>query len=88
MVVKLSDELRTALDQHPGEPLTLEDDRTHRNYVLIPAELFQRVRGILYDHDPFDITETYAAQSAVAGAAGWDDPEMDVYDKLGNDSAI
>jgi hypothetical protein len=86
MVVKLSDELRAALQHQPGQPLTIEDDRTRQSYVLIPAEVFQQVRSILYDEDDFDIAETYAAQSAVAGSAGWDDPEMDVYDEIGRDA--
>ena len=28
----------------------------------------------------FDISETYDAQSSVAGSSGWDDVEIDVYD--------
>lgn len=27
----------------------------------------------------FNVSETYAAQSSVAGSSGWDDVEMDVY---------
>ncbi|MEX0724761.1 MAG: hypothetical protein WEB58_23410 [Planctomycetaceae bacterium] len=30
--------------------------------------------------DEIDITETYSAQSAAAGTAGWDDPAIDAYD--------
>jgi hypothetical protein len=30
--------------------------------------------------DGFDVTDAYAAQSAAAGAAGWDDADMDAYD--------
>jgi hypothetical protein len=80
MVLKLSDEIRSALEQQPDSPLTLEDERTRAAYVVIPAQLFERVRGLLYDDDPFEITETYAAQSAVAGATGWDAPGMEMYD--------
>jgi hypothetical protein len=37
------------------------------------------LKCIIGDED-FDVADTYAAQSKVAGAAGWDDEVMDVYD--------
>ncbi len=48
-------------------------------YFLVAGDLFERFRALFNDED-FDIRETCAAQSEVAGKAGWDDPEMDVYD--------
>ncbi len=77
--LKLSLELREAVSRQPGRPLTVEDDQTHLRYVLLPYALFERVQALFSD-DRSPISETYAAQSAVAGAAGWDDPEMDLYD--------
>jgi hypothetical protein len=76
---KLTAEMREALLQQPGRPVTVEDDETHLHYVLLPLSIYQRVSSIFAD-ESFDATDTYAAQSAVAGSAGWDDPEMDVYD--------
>ena len=52
-----------------------------RVYFLVAADLFERFKALLNDED-FDIRETYAAQSEVAGKAGWDDHEMDVYDDI------
>lgn len=46
---------------------------------MLPLNIYQRVRAIFGD-ESFDVADSYAAQSAVAGSAGWDDPEMDVYD--------
>ena len=80
MTPKLTAEMREALLQQPGKPLTVEDEQTHLHYVLLPLNLYQRVRSIFAD-ESFDATDTYAAQSAAAGAAGWNDPEMDVYDR-------
>ncbi len=80
MTPKLTIEMREALLQQPGQPVTVEDDQTHLRYVLLPLSIFQRVRSLFAD-ESFDVADTYAAQSAVAGAAGWDDPEMDVYDR-------
>lgn len=78
MTLKLTAEMREALQQRPGQPVTVEDEQTHMNYVLVPLHVFERVRALLVD-DAFGPADAYAAQSAAAGAAGWDDPEMDVY---------
>ena len=76
---KLTDEMRDALHQTAGQPVKVEDDQTHIEYVLLPFALYERVH-LLFADESFDVRDTYAAQSATAGAAGWDDPEMDVYD--------
>lgn len=79
MTPKLTPEMREALLQKAGQPVTVEDDQTHLHYVLLPLTIYQRVRAIFGD-ESFDVADTYTAQSTVAGAAGWDDPEMAVYD--------
>ena len=78
MSVSLSVEQRRALADHPGEPVELIDEVSHARYVLLPAEQFERVKALLTS-DEFDVRETYAAQSAALAAAGWDDPELDIY---------
>lgn len=79
MTPKLTPEMREALLLKGNGPVTVEDDQTHLRYVLLPLDFYQRVR-IIFGDESFDVADTYAAQSAVAGAAGWDDPEMAVYD--------
>lgn len=79
MIPKLTPEMREALHQTPGQPVTVEDDETHLHYVLLPLSIYQRVRSVCGE-ESIDVFESYPAQSAVAGAAGWDDPEMAVYD--------
>lgn len=79
MNLKLTAEMSAAIRQRDGRLVTLEDGETHAQYVLVPLEVYQRGLPSLTD-ESLDVVETYAAQSAVAGAAGWDDPEMDVYD--------
>ncbi len=79
MTLKLTDEMRDAIRLTAGEPLKLEDEQTRAQYVLLPLAVYQRVYSLFADNS-FDVSDTYAAQSAAAGAAGWDDPEMDVYD--------
>lgn len=76
----LSDELRNQLAESPGRPLEVVDPATQKRYVILDAALFENLRHLL-DDDDFDVAETYSAQSTVAGSAGWDDPEMNVYDE-------
>ena len=76
MTVKLSDELRTAVYAHPGEPLELIDEQTHLAYMLVPADEFQRLQTATDD----ELGDTYPAQVESAMQAGWNDPRMDEYD--------
>jgi hypothetical protein len=78
MILKLTDEMREALRDAARQPVQVEDEQTHRRYILLPLEAYDRVRSILRDDD-FDISDTYAAQDE-ALAAVWDDPELDAYD--------
>jgi hypothetical protein len=79
MTPKLTPEMREALLEKTGQPVTVEDEQTQIRYVLLPLNVYQRVQSIFTD-EHFDVAETYAAQSEVAGRAGWDDQAMDVYD--------
>jgi hypothetical protein len=38
MNVQLTDELRNALRQNPGEPLHIHDDETQKDYVLVERD--------------------------------------------------
>ena len=79
MTTPLSVEQQQQIAIAGNGPIRLVHPTTHKEYVLLAADLFDRVRSI-FDDDQFSAVDTYAAQSAAAGAAGWDDPEMDVYD--------
>lgn len=79
MTTKLTDEQREDLKLHGNKPVSVIDPETNAKYFIITSDLFERLRPLL-DDEPFDVSETYAAQSEVAGRAGWDDPEMDVYE--------
>jgi hypothetical protein len=78
MTPRLTEEMREALRDAARQPVQVEDEETHARYVLLPVDVYQRVRSIVQD-DEFDISETYAAQDS-ALAAVWDDPELDVYE--------
>jgi hypothetical protein len=78
MSITLSAEQRQAIADHPGEPVELIDAVSQARFVLLPAEQFERIKALL-STDEFDVRETYAAQTAALAAAGWDDPELDIY---------
>ena len=48
---------------------------------MVRADVFDAISEV--SDDDLNPAETYAAFLRVAGPAGWDDPEMDVYDKPG-----
>lgn len=77
MTPKLTDEMREALRADPRQPVQVEDEQTHAQYVLLPLEVYKRVRSIVADE--LVISHTYAAQDESL-AKVWDDPELDVYD--------
>lgn len=79
MTARLTSQQRDALEQRGYEPVEVVDPDTDARYFLVPAEVFERIKRFI-DAEYLDIRDTYAAQSAVAGTAGWDDREMDVYD--------
>jgi hypothetical protein len=79
MTPKLSDDLRAAIEEHGGEPVYIVDAKTNASYVVIRAEQYESLAALLADGENFDPREMYPLIARSAAAAGWDDPEMDVY---------
>src|SRR5260370_14198428 len=46
-MIELNGTLQQALDAHPGEPLHLVDPRTQQTYVLLPAQVDDRLQPAL-----------------------------------------
>jgi hypothetical protein len=63
------------------EPLAL-DPETQETYVLVRKDVYDRVKGLLYDDGEFPIRDAYPLMDEVAAKAGWDDPAMDIYNDL------
>ena len=80
MATRLTPEQHADLEQHGHQPMPVIDPVDQKIYFLVAGEIFEKFKAF-FDDEPFDVRETYAAQSTVAGKAGWDDPEMDVYDQ-------
>jgi hypothetical protein len=81
-MIELTLEQHNAVAQGVETPPSVLDPATNTRYVLIPAEVYDRVRTVLeLDEDRFarDL-EPHVMQ--VFGQAGWDDPSMDIYNEL------
>ncbi len=76
MSIELTDQQQQAVDSE--ETPRLVDPRTGTAYVLLRADLFERLREAL--GDDFQVRDAYPAIDR-AFAEGWNDPKMDDYDR-------
>lgn len=70
--------VRTSEDQ----PIRLTDPETNNEYVLLPADLYDQKRELFCEHPTLTQDEKRALMLQAGLRAGWDDPEMDVYNDL------
>jgi hypothetical protein len=71
------DRLPQVLEDSPENPVYLVDEDGQATHVVISAESYLRLQALL-EPEPFDVRETYAAQSQALSKI-WDDPELDLY---------
>ncbi|HUE69338.1 MAG TPA: hypothetical protein VMP01_00505 [Pirellulaceae bacterium] len=76
--MNLTHEQIDLLNQTGGAPLRLVNPDTNQEYVLLSAEMYEQLRGTLADIDP---RETYPALHRALHSEGWDDPQMDEYNR-------
>jgi hypothetical protein len=76
----ITKEIRQAIERAGDQPVRLEDPQTRQTYVLLRADLFDRMQRVFADED---------RQSAEAAFSGiqevfedWNEPAMDIYDSL------
>lgn len=76
-MVELTQEQRKVLE---SEIPRLVDPQTRQTYVLVNEETYERIQALLTP-DRLSLTEQRGLLAAAGRRAGWDDPEMDVYDQ-------
>ncbi len=82
-MITLSKEIQKAIKDAQEDPVRLVDPETNVEYVVLPVETFERMRkGLYYDDGPITEEEQTALLIEFGLRAGWDDPEMDVYNDL------
>jgi hypothetical protein len=62
-----------------GEAVRLTADDVE--VVLLRADLYDRIKGVIYDDSPLTPEERLALIQQAGNRAGWDDPELDVYEQ-------
>ena len=77
MNMELTEAQRQTIAEGGMTPPRIVDPTTNITYVLLRADVFERLQGVL-GGDP-DPRGAYPAIDR-AFAAGWDDPSMDDYD--------
>lgn len=82
VALPLTNEQHEALASLAGtEALPMFDPRDNRAYFLVPADVYERLRGEA--SCSADLVEPlYPYMDEIARGEGWDDPEMDAYDQL------
>jgi len=80
-MIELTPEQRRELKEMNGVAVRAVDPDTHQEYVLVRAEIYERLRTLLTEGDEF-VQDMYPHVMEVFGREGWDDPSMDVYNDL------
>ena len=82
-MIELTLAQRQAVAQQGEIPLRAVDPDTHTTYVLIPEELYARVKALLAEEEASQfLRDMYPHVMEVFGREGWDDPAMDLYNDL------
>ena len=82
-MIALSKEIRQAVQTAKENPVRLIDPETNVEYVVLPIETFEQIQnGVYYDDSPLTPEERRALLIQAGLRAGWDNPEMDVYNEL------
>ncbi len=82
-MIALSKEIQQAVQESEDNLVRLVDPETNVEYVVVPAETFEQMRnGVYYDDSPLTEEERRALLIQAGPRAGWDDPEMDIYNDL------
>lgn len=78
----ITPELRQEMERSGDQPVRVEDPERNKSYVLISAEMYDRLRS-LFDDSDYDPREAYPLVWK-AMKDDWEDPAMDVYDSPEN----
>jgi hypothetical protein len=78
MDTRLTREQALAAAANPDQPLVLVDPESNRKFVLLPADVYERLKALR--GEDFEPRDAYQAVDR-AFAEGWDDPRMADYDR-------
>ncbi len=73
-------EIQQMVRASKGQPVRLTDPKTHVEYIVLPAKIFDQMK--LYDDTPLRDDEMQNLLIRAGLRAGWDEEEMDIYNEL------
>ena len=79
-MIDLNEQLRKELQQTNGKEVRVWDPDTRKEYVILSAEVYERLKNLLYEDSDWTPEEQLRLLAESGKRAGWDDPKMDVYD--------
>lgn len=81
MPIRLTEAQWANVVQGNEVPVRVSDPAQMATFVLVQAEVYERFKS-LFEEDPMTEQERRFQIEQFGKRAGWDDPEMDVYDDL------
>jgi hypothetical protein len=81
-MITLPKDIQEAVRISDDQPIRLTDPETNSTYVLLPAELYDQARELFYEHSTLTQDEKRELMLQAGLRAGWDDPQMEVYNDL------
>ena len=79
-MIQLTLEQREELRRANGHEVRASDPDINQEYVIVRAEVYQRFKNLLVEDADWTPEEQLRLLADSGQRAGWDDPEMDVYD--------
>ncbi len=80
MTIQLTEDQWASIQGDEG-PARVSDPAHSATFVLVRADVYERFKS-LFEADPVTEQERLFQLQQFGKRAGWDDPEMDVYDDL------
>jgi hypothetical protein len=81
-MIELSQQQRQELREHSSMEMRVRDPETHQEYVLVRAEVYDRIKSLVHADEETLISSAYPLLDEMAAKSGWDDPALDVYNDL------
>jgi hypothetical protein len=81
-MLELTAEQRQAIAANGAQPARAIDPATQAEYVLLRAEIYDRIKHLVSDDRGWLEGAAYMASMEVFARDGCDDPRMDVYDAM------
>ena len=81
MPIRLTEEQWATVQKADEVPVRVSDPAEQATFVLVRDDVYERFKS-LFEEDPVTEQERLFHLQQFGKRAGWDDPEMDVYNDL------